>query len=178
MIKKIIVLTILSSFISCIYIGIPKNEFEQYRYSKKNPFLFQLKMRDGEEKKIESIIDLNSIYVNNYTVQGRNYKRYLKFYKNGRVAIYSGEKLPEGEFDPRKSRMGVYEMKNGKLYYEYFIYWIQSGHVKLRKEVFVDKNSNDGSIQTELIRPKSQRPEEITYQKFPDSSQIKILPDW
>lgn len=178
MIKKIIVLAILFSFSSCWYIGISKNEFKQYRYSKKNPFLFQLKMREGEEKKIENIIDLNSIYVNNYTVQGRNYKQYLKFYKNGRMAIYNEDELPEEGFDPRKSYMGVYEMKNDELYYEYFIYWVQGGHVRFRIEVLLDKNSDKGSIQTKQIRPKREQMEVITYQKFPDSSQIKILPDW
>lgn len=40
MIKKIIVLAILFSFSSCWYIGISKNEFKQYRYSKKIRFFF------------------------------------------------------------------------------------------------------------------------------------------
>ena len=122
---SIILLTLLSS---CIITG-KWNEMGRKRFSLSR---FSLHANKGEEQKIKNMIDLNSTYKKitlspppkeNYTYQTYIYR----FYKDGKVGIFSDYNL-----DPMRATMGIYEVKNGKLYIEYYWHSVQAGYYRVK----------------------------------------------
>ena len=139
MVKNIIFCIALFFIFSCT---VKKNEYGQPRF---NESRFSLKMKKGEEVKIKNIISLDCIYrldkvINiHFNEEVIDFKeKYLKFYENGKVAVFSTETI--FEMNPKKANMGIYEYKNNKLYYEYFSHSPQAGYFKFTHELWVDNN--------------------------------------
>lgn len=134
---------------------------------------FSLKAKMGEEKKIERFIDFNCTYklasVSNITFNKdlADFKQvYLKFYKDGKVAIFDSENVLE--LNPRRAIMGVYAYENDQLFYEYFSYSKQAGYFRTKQELWI----KDGAL--------VERGEDYvsTYTKQPLSNIDLIQPDW
>jgi hypothetical protein len=121
---------------------VKKNEFKKPRF---NESRFSLKMIQGEENKVKRMICLDCIYRLDKIVEMTtnqeliNFKQiYLKFYENGRVAVFNEETI--AEMNPKKADMGIYQYKNNKLYYEYFSYSPQAGYYKSKQELLIENN--------------------------------------
>lgn len=155
--------------ISC-NILISKNEYGKPRFNKNQ---FSLRANTGEEVKIRNIIDIDYVYklekVTNITFNNEltNFKQiYLKFYKDGRVAIFDIDTI-EG-VNPQKAIMGIYQFRNNKLYYEYFSYSPQAGYFKTKQELL---------IKNDKLLEKSEDYISI-YGKYIFLSDKEIKPDW
>lgn len=130
---SIIFLALLSS---CIVIG-KWNQMGRKRFSLSR---FSLCANKGEEEKIRSIIDLNYVYKRETLVpspkKNYTYQTYIyRFYKDGKVGVFSDYNL-----DPRRAIMGLYEVKKGKLYIEYYWYSTQAGYYRVK--IMIDKNND------------------------------------
>lgn len=139
MVRKIIYCVLFSLIISCI---INKNEYKKPRFNKGR---FSLQMNQGEENKVKNIISVDYIYKLDKVIdisenqELTDFKQiYLKFYENGKVAVFSEKTI--SEMNPKKADMGIYQYKNNKLYYEYFSYSPQAGYYKFTHELWIEDN--------------------------------------
>ena len=139
MVRKTVCFIIFFMILSCT---VKKNEFKKPRF---NESRFSLKMIQGEENKVKRMICLDCIYRLDKIVEMTtnqeliNFKQiYLKFYENGRVAVFNEETI--AEMNPKKADMGIYQYKNNKLYYEYFSYSPQAGYYKSKQELLIENN--------------------------------------
>jgi hypothetical protein len=139
MVREIVYFIIFFMILSCT---VKKNEFKKPRF---NESRFSLKMIQGEENKVKRMICLDCIYkldkvINiHFNEEFVDFKKmYLKFYENGKVAVFNEETI--AEMNPKKADMGIYQYKNNKLYYEYFSYSPQAGYYKFTHELWVEDN--------------------------------------
>ena len=167
MIIRFITMVMIFSLFSCYPI---KNEYNMPRMKKHK---FSLTANIGEENKVGSIIDLNVIYkkikVKNvkYNKELTRFKvRYLKFYKNGKVGIFTDKTIEE--INPLKADMGIYEYKNSKLYYEFFFHTAQAGYVRHKAELLLEGN---------YLMEKNKEYID-TYEIIPIKQESIIKPDW
>lgn len=122
---------------SCIPV---RNEYGMPRF---NLNRFSLKANIGEENKVENTIDLTSLYKTEKTINTYLNQEcvncglfYLKFFKNGKVAIFT--KDPLFEINPKRSIMGIYQELNGTVYIEYFKHSAQAGDLRVKKKLYND----------------------------------------
>ena len=139
MVRKTVCFIIFFMILSCT---VKKNEFKKPRF---NESRFSLKMIQGEENKVKRMICLDCIYkldkvINiHFNEEFVDFKKmYLKFYENGKVAVFNEETI--AEMNPKKADMGIYQYKNNKLYYEYFSYSPQAGYYKSKQELLIENN--------------------------------------
>ncbi len=174
MVKNIVCCFIVFLLYSCALDLQKKNEYGKPRFKK---YRFSLNANLGEESKIKHLISLDSIYKlvkviykeydkEEYKELINFRKRYLKFYENGKLAIFEEEMLHE--MNPKKSIMGIYEYKNNKLYIEYFSYSVQADYFKTKQELYIQNNK---LIETDKYY-------RHIYEKMYLPSKNDIRPDW
>lgn len=141
MVKKIVYYLVCCFMFSCA-MNLTKNEYGMPRFSENR---FSLKSNQGEENKVKNLISLDCIYRLDKVIDTQfneklvNFKKiYLKFYENGKVAIFTEKTI--AEMNPKKADMGIYQYKNNKLYFEYFSYSPQAGYFKFVHELWVEDN--------------------------------------
>ena len=139
--KQLILLTSVWLLLSCSH----RNEFGRDRIN----FNIQ-KIKPNTDENVYKIIDTSLIYYEisitdnlRNPVSIPNYKpKYLKFYKNGRVAEFSEiyfEK--EDSFNPKRARSYLYILKDGKLIIQAYFKNPQCGQCFTKQKL--NKNSDD-----------------------------------
>lgn len=164
-------------FLSCTTI---KNEYGRTRYEL-NDFSF----KPNESTIIYSIIDTSLFYkleLNEELIRSRK-NRYidlemiegLKFYKNNRVAYFIKIKLDSiNTFNPKKAVMGLYQISNGNIEFEFIVRNPQSGKYLLKERV-INNSKNNYCLNVVVLNSK----DTVKYNKISIPKEFLIYkPDW
>lgn len=150
--------------------NLQKNEYGKPRFNENK---FSLESIQGEETKVRHLIDLDCVYKLSKVIEITNNQElidfkqiYLKFYRDGKVAIFEENNI-DG-LNPKKATMGIYQYKENKLYFEYFSYSKQAGYFRSKQELFIENNK----LNEKDTYYKG------TYEKIDLWSKTDIKPDW